>query len=446
VLEQEKYQAVWAHPAYRAESPGERSVEIFLRWAEPKKGQTLRDLGCGTGRGGQALSDYGLDVTLYDFTTNSVDPGINLPFVQHDLNKPIEGRIADFAYCCDVMEHLPTDEVERVLENVVKSAFRVYLQICCVDDHLGALIGEPLHLTVKPAAWWREKLEAMKCVILKEDDCISHCAFLVSGYADAKEFGEFTVLNVSDDTVTKHIRANLEAGYEEVQPYAVQDVPLMILAGGPTLSDFEDEIIERRKAGEFLVTVNNTHQWCRERGIEPSMHIMCDAREFNKRFVDPPFERTRYLIASQCHPSVAASLPKDNVRLWHAGDHLKDTIQAWDAEHGKSREWYPIFGGGTVMLRAFPLLMMLGFRKYELFGFDSCLRWGEHHAYSQPENDRRMEMTVRVGSRDFLCHPWMVAQAGDFLKLMKILAPHIDLCVRGDSLISHILTTAAEDE
>ena len=160
-----------------------------------------------------------------------------------------------------------------------------------------------------------------------------------------------------------------------------------------------------------------------------------------------PFPRCRYLIASQCHPSVAASIPREQVLLWHAGDHLQPTIQAWDEEHGRRREWYPIFGGGTVMLRAMPLLLMLGYRRYELFGFDSCLRDGDraHHAYEQKENDRRVEMIMRVGGRTFWCHPWMVAQAGDFMKLMKVLAPHIDLCVRGDSLISHIFKTLAEE-
>jgi hypothetical protein len=102
-------------------------------------------------------------------------------------------------------------------------------------------------------------------------------------------------------------------------------------------------------------------------------------------------------------------------------------------------------GGGTVMLRGIPLLMMLGFRKFELFGFDSCLRDSKHHAYSQPENDRTLEIPVRVGGREFMCHPWMVAQIGDWVRLLKFIGPHIDLEVRGDSLVSAIIATAAEE-
>jgi hypothetical protein len=321
----------------------------------------------------------------------------------------------------------------------------VFLQIACTEDHMGSLIGETLHLTVQPYEWWKAELEDFDCTVLWSEDLGAQCSFLVTGYADATEFGPKTVLNVSHDTVRDNVRANLAAGYAEVAPHVETDTPLMILAGGPSLNDYADEIVARRKAGEFIVTVNNTHQWCRERGITPSIHIACDAREFNKRFTEQPFERTRYLIASQCHPSIAAALPREQVLLWHSGHHLKEDIEAYDRESGTAREWFPVFGGGTVMLRGIPLLMLLGFRKFELFGFDSCLRGEEHHAYPQPENDRTVFTDVTVGGRTFRCHPWMVAQAGDFIRLLGSIGKHIDLAVRGDGLIAHCITTAAEE-
>lgn len=435
---------MWSHPAYRVVAPGEDAVAQFLEVANPSPGMTLRDLGCGTGRAGVRLAAAGLDVTQYDFAANCRDEGIDLPFVQHDLNDAVKG-CADFAFCTDVLEHIPPEQVARVLRVVVGAGRRAYLQIACTPDHMGKLIGEPLHLTVQPYAWWKEQLEAFDCRILWSEDLGHSCSFLVSGYADAAEFGPKTVLNVSHDTVTENVRANLAADYAEVMPYAQQDVPLMILAGGPSLVDFKDEIIERRKAGELLVTVNHTHQLCREWGIEPSIHIMCDAREFNVRFVTDPFPRTRYLIASQCHPSIAASLPRDQVLLWHSGQHLQETIAEFDKEHGKERAWYPVFGGGTVILRGIPLLMLLGYRKFELFGFDSCLRDDAHHAYPQPENDRTVITDVTVGGKTFHCHPWMVAQAGDFARLMQSIGSHIDLAVRGDGLIAHVIATAAEE-
>lgn len=445
MIEQQKYEAMWSHPQYRVVSPGEIAVDKFLEVANPRAGETVRDLGCGTGRAGVRLAEVGLEVTQYDFAANCRDEGIDLPFVSHDLTKHIPGSPADYAYCCDVLEHIPPEDVPRVIRHVVIAGQRAFLQISCTEDHMGVLIDQPLHLTVKPYEWWKEQLEDFDCKILWSEDLGTQCSFLVTAYADPEDFASRATINITEDELKENVIANLAEDYTELTPHEVQDIPLMVLCGGPSLNDFEDEIIARRKAGEFLVTVNGTHQWCRERGIEPSIHIVCDGREFNKRFVENPFPRTKYLIASQCHPSVAKSLPKDQVIMWHSGAHIAKTIAEWDtANKGSIRTCFPISGGSTVGLRGMSVLACLGFRKFEFFGFDSCLRDEAHHAYSQPENDGKIIKTVKHGGREFRCHPWMIAQVGDFTRYVKRFGEHIDLLVRGDGLIAHIISSAAE--
>ena len=448
MTEQEKYEAMWKHPSYRAFSPGAHSVSKFMEVANPKPGESIRDLGCGSGRVGVAFAEAGMQVTQYDFAANCRDPEIDLPFVQHDLMQIVPGLPADWAYCCDMLEHIPTADVPRVLRHVVIAGKKTFLQISCTEDHCGEMIGEELHLTVQPYEWWKDKLEAFQCEILWSEDKGTQCSFLVSAYADARDFAKNTVVNVTHDEIEANVRANLRGNYAEIAPHQETDTPLMILAGGPTLLDFRDEIIARRKAGELLVTVNNTHEVCYEWGIEPSMQIMCDAREFNLRFVAHPFPRTKYLISSQCHPSIAASLPKDQVLMWHSGLHCSDLIDEYNAERGEYPKWYPISGGGTVMLRAVPLLCLLGYRFFEFFGYDNCLRVEDgktlHHAYPQPENDRIVEIGVSLGGRTFQCHPWMVAQVGDWMNQLKVLGPHVRMSVRGDSLTSWIFQHAAQ--
>jgi cyclopropane fatty-acyl-phospholipid synthase-like methyltransferase len=55
--ERAKYQSIWAYPQYRMNSPGEAAVPRFLFHLPWAAGDTLIDLGCGTGRAGKALAE-----------------------------------------------------------------------------------------------------------------------------------------------------------------------------------------------------------------------------------------------------------------------------------------------------------------------------------------------------------------------------------------------------
>ena len=154
LTEQEKYVRMWSHDAYRMVSPGEECVNTFLEICDPNG--LVIDFGCGTGRAGLKISDYGCTVVLMDFTENSRDPSaMHLPFWQHDLTQPITHK-AKFGYCTDVMEHIATENVDIVIRNIMESARTTFFQISTVPDNMGAIIGQQLHLTVMPHDWWMQ--------------------------------------------------------------------------------------------------------------------------------------------------------------------------------------------------------------------------------------------------------------------------------------------------
>ena len=169
LTEQQKYERMWAFPGYRTHSPGEASAQAFLEFGlEP--GASLLDIGCGTGRAGVKFKAAGLDVTLMDFTDNSRDyQAMTLPFLQHDITQPFPVK-ARYGYCTDVMEHIPTPDVPRVLRNILHATATCFFQISTVPDAMGALINQDLHLTVQPMAWWREQIEACGgCVVWAQE-------------------------------------------------------------------------------------------------------------------------------------------------------------------------------------------------------------------------------------------------------------------------------------
>lgn len=152
MTEQEKYERMWSMYSYRQSSPAERIYKTILEKLNPT-GRIL-DFGCGTGRAARLITDEGFEVQLIDFANNCRDQDAQeLPFTQIDLSEPIPLR-ADYGYCVDVMEHIPTESVETVIQNIMASAEKVFFQISTINDRCGLTIGKELHLTIKPLKWW----------------------------------------------------------------------------------------------------------------------------------------------------------------------------------------------------------------------------------------------------------------------------------------------------
>lgn len=448
--ESEIYRQMWDRPEYRTVAPGEEIAEVFLAQARPKKGATVLDMGCGTGRGAFQLAVHGMNVTMLDFASNCLDDDIRpmletqahaLRFVEADLTKPLPTN-AEYGFCTDVLEHIRPEDVDLVLNNTLMAAQHVFYQISTVDDVCGALIGHPLHLSVHSYEWWLKKFQERECVVHWSFDGGNFCCFYVTAWASGNDVVDVGTLNMSEDQVRANVRTNIAQGYAQAIPHETNDVEVMILGGGPGLNDFVEEIRQMRADGVKLIALNGAHDWCLEHDIIPSAMIMVDAREFNKRFTRRPVKDCRYMLASQCDPAAFDGIPKEQVLLWHT---TAEMIRAeLDAQY-KDDVWFGVPGGSTVLLRAIPLLRMLGFRKYHLYGCDSCLSDDElHHAYSQPENDGPLVTPLMVGGRMFKCHPWMIAQGQEFMDLIRVLGDEFELEVHGDGLLSHILNTGAE--
>jgi len=245
------------------------------------------------------------------------------------------------------------------------------------------------------------------------------------------------ICSVNEDTekIRDNIRVNIQRGLPQVQPYETQwDKTVGIALGGPSLKETFPDLLEKRQNGMPVITVNGSHKYCMAGGLIPSGMIMLDSREFNNRFVYPLVKDCKYFISSQCHPSVFENLKDNKVWIWHcAGDENFDLLKEVYGE-----EYYPIMGGATVALRAVHMLRMLGFCKFEMYGFDSCIM-GEHHAYEQPENDDEQVLDVVVSGREFLCTAAHYHQAKEFVDMISKTGEHYDLAVHGDGLISHII-------
>jgi 2-polyprenyl-3-methyl-5-hydroxy-6-metoxy-1,4-benzoquinol methylase len=184
--ERSKYEAAWGLAAYATNSPGERSLPIFLDMAHATGG-TVIDAGCGAGKGALALKAAGFDVTLCDLTPDGLlTEAMALPFVAaclwDDLT-PVaylaNGGKVDYVYCCDVLEHIPTPFTMLVIARLLAVARKgVFLSISTVPDQFGAWVGEPLHQTVQSFTHWRDQVAAIGRLVEARDLLVAGCYYV----------------------------------------------------------------------------------------------------------------------------------------------------------------------------------------------------------------------------------------------------------------------------
>jgi SAM-dependent methyltransferase len=448
-----KYHRMWSHPEYRKHSPGERNAMYFLQQVRPRKGARVIDFGCGTGRGAAMLAMLGgMKVTMVDFVDNCLDPEMAkacktqpeiFEFVRADLEQKIP-VVAEYGYCCDVMEHIPPDKVTKVLSNILHAARHVFFTVSTREDHCGGIIDTDLHLTVQPYEWWLQRFTDLGVMVhwSEKAENGNGCAFYVSGWTTGRDVVASGVLTEEEEQIKRNIHFNVRQGWDQIRLYPTNSTEVMILGGSPSLPQYLDEIKAKRAEGVKLITLNGAYNWALENGLTPSATVVVDARPFNARFVKPVIDSCKYFIASGCDPSVLEGLPKDRTYLYHVMPNIsRDILNEYYGE-GK---WHAVPGGSTVLLRSISLFRMLGFTRFHLYGCDSCLSGDAHHAYPQPENDNKVVIPVLFPGSDrvFYCHAWMISQAQEFIDTIRGIGDIIEIAVYGDGLLAHILNTAA---
>lgn len=259
-------------------------------------------------------------------------------------------------------------------------------------------------------------------------------------------------VNVEPDQLLENVRRNIRLPIAQFFPGEKQYTEVCIVGGGWSLDDPEvyRELCDLYHGGAKIIALNGAGRWCMERNLRPSGLVMVDARDTpeNLRFLDIDIPHCRYLVASQVDPKVVDICQRqgDRLSLFHSVSSLESPIalelNAW---YGKGR-WVPIAACGFVGLTTLSLMANAGYLRQHIFGVDSCLNpdSGQHHAYEQTQNDGDMLVPVTVADREFLCSPWMLAQAQLFTgSYLKFLSGQAHLAFHGDGLLAHIIKTGA---
>ena len=242
-----------------------------------------------------------------------------------------------------------------------------------------------------------------------------------------QELRVFKKCIANDEVLTSHVKSAMTRGLPVVGQYAPHDMVAIMVGCGPSVVSQLDSIRKQKERGRPIFAMVWAHDWLIDHGIIPDVAVVVDPQD--KDWFKRPNPNVDYFIASQCHPSVFDRMKDYKVELWHLN-------------FGDGSAFPPctklINGGSSTGLRAIVLLHTMGFGRFELYGFDSCLKDGLLRVNGDLPKPNQKVVPIRVGKRWFKCNPAMAVQADEFQDLYK-LCKGITIQSHGDGLITAII-------
>lgn len=237
--------------------------------------------------------------------------------------------------------------------------------------------------------------------------------------------------NTPDQELYNNISACIKRPLEWLRPETMLDKHVAIVGGAPSIDGLIEEIKWRQSQGHEIWALNKTALYLNGKGITPDAMIVIDAREKNIEFVRDA-KAKNYYFASQVHPVLFDAVPQ--AKVFHlAIDGMVELIQ------DDPRVTCATGVGKTVGTNAMALAYMLGFQNVHLYGYDSCLKEDQHHAYYQDLTDKeKATIEVECGGRKFLSTPWMLDQVDAFQSALPLLLKEgMVITTHGDGLLQH---------
>jgi len=252
-----------------------------------------------------------------------------------------------------------------------------------------------------------------------------------------------TKFNTSIKQIDKNIKTNSKSNvvWLDELKHCIFTGKIAIVGGSPSLRTSIDELKKLKAKGVMIMSVNGSHDYLVDNGIEPDFFAMLDARKLND-FVNTPIKSCVYFLASQCHKDIFNKLKGSNVILWHCEyEEIDKEFIAKEAIKRKVLGNTLISGKGTIGLTSVCLAYTLGFREFLLYGMDSSFDEIQH-SYEQSQNKEDKVVELTVGDKVFKTTPALAAQVDTYLKFKDILERS------GGKMVvkSNGLLKAAEDE
>ncbi len=197
---------------------------------------------------------------------------------------------------------------------------------------------------------------------------------------------------------------------------------ISVCGNGPSLRDVQP-------TEGPIAALNGAWKTLVKSGIMPDYIIAHDPCAENIRWFDDAPSEPVYLLSSRVHPAVFEKLRGKKIQLWHIQDKPEASTGAKQL----------IGGGFTIGCQSLNLLNLIGFDRFELYGYDSCYSFdGQHHSTDQSWNITPPK-PYQVGERMFIAETWMAAQVQEFVKQIEVNRFNYSVRIHGDGMLKAAL-------
>lgn len=233
------------------------------------------------------------------------------------------------------------------------------------------------------------------------------------------------------NNINENLKRDIPRLFDKL-PLSSAEGTCALVAGGPSLITQLDDL---KKFNGDIFSCGTVHDFLIGNGIIPKYHVVLDPDVETVDFITKPQKEITYLLASQCHEKTFEALKNNKILMWHAFISMDDEGTPLSDFNGEKS----IRGGDGVVLRAYPLASLLGYKQFHFFGFDCSfpLDCKDQHVYRYDLPDMEEQVSVSIDGNKYYTTFGLMIQLKTFITYIS-LSQGLEFVVHGDSLVSAV--------
>jgi len=249
---------------------------------------------------------------------------------------------------------------------------------------------------------------------------------------------------VSVKIATENMKHSMTLGLPELDISQVRGGQAIIVGASPSVKNYLEEIKKLAENKDNIVfAINDANDFLIDNGIIPHGNVLFEVAIDYKEFQRRHHPDITYYIHSFAHPTTFSHFADKKVILWHCfSDEAEHNVLL---KHFKNKHFMVGGGSSTTLVKTIPICMFLGYREFELFGFDSSFPdENETHFNGAPYKDfwKSMDIVCQIKKNDsgiqekkFRTMAYLARQADEFRRMCEHFSWMTKIRVHGDGLL-----------